>query len=84
MQPAVYSRLVVRLAGQLNVPLEDDCLEHGNEDQPDAYRGLPVVEEHLACNIVMFEDLADTILFQIVHALVFGYASSVMSYLPWA
>ena len=59
MQPAVFSRLVARVADQLEIGLGEDSLEHGNEDQPDAYRGLPVVLEHLACNIVMFKDLSE-------------------------
>ena len=84
MQPAVYARLLLRLADQLQLDLKDDSLEHGNEDQPDAYRGLPVVLDHLACNVVMFKDLDANVLFQVVHALLFGFASSVMSYLPWA
>ena len=59
-------------------------MEHGNEDQPDAYRSLPVHEKDLACNIVMLWDENMRLRFQVVYALLFGFKSSVMQYLRWA
>ena len=71
MQPAIYAKLVLGEADVQGIALGEDQLEHGNEDQPDAYRGLPVDEKDLSCNIVMIKDPDMTIVFQIVYALSF-------------
>ena len=63
MQPAIYAKLALSEADLQGDTLDDDQLEHGNEDQPDAYRGLPVDEKDLSCNIVMIKDPGMAIVF---------------------
>ena len=84
MQPAVYARLAMSIADSQSTDFLDDELQHGNEDQPDAYRGLPVAQKNLCCNIVMLRGADMAVMFQVVYALLFGFKSSVMHYLSWA
>ena len=60
-------------------------LETGGEDLPDAYRSVPVCEEHLRFNIVATYNVEIGVWqYQIVWGCLFGLSSSVMNFNPFS
>ena len=81
--PVLTTRAFVERAVKADIGPGKVQLESGGEDLPDAYLSLPALPEHVKYNIIEIVG-ADSISYSAVYALLFGFASSVHSFVRFS